>query len=119
AEMKRFSNVNTSVLKQHYEKKVQDLEQEKKALQGTKYAHFLIPDREIEELRYKLASISSTSDDGAQKLEVEYLQKLNVLEALKKQDAQSQLLRQKQKSDEAAKRLQDEIHRIKTQKAIL
>ena len=39
-----------------------------------------------------------------------------VAELKKKQDAQVQLLRQKQKSDEAAKRLQDEIHRIKTQK---
>lgn len=33
AEMKRFGNVDTSVLKQHYEKKVQDLEIEKRALQ--------------------------------------------------------------------------------------
>lgn len=32
AEMKRFASVDTSVLKQHYEKKVQDLEQEKKSL---------------------------------------------------------------------------------------
>lgn len=31
--MKRFSNVDTSVLKHHYEKKVQDLEQEKRILQ--------------------------------------------------------------------------------------
>lgn len=33
AEMKRFTNVDTSVLKHHYEKKVQDLEQEKRVLQ--------------------------------------------------------------------------------------
>jgi hypothetical protein len=32
AEMKRFASGDTSVLKQHYEKKVQDLEQEKKSL---------------------------------------------------------------------------------------
>ena len=31
--MKRFAGVDTSVLKQHYEKKVQDLEQEKRKLQ--------------------------------------------------------------------------------------
>jgi hypothetical protein len=31
--MKRFTSVDTSVLKQHYEKKVHDLEQEKKVLQ--------------------------------------------------------------------------------------
>lgn len=39
-----------------------------------------------------------------------------VTELKKKQDAQAQLLRQKQKSDEASKRLQDEIQRIKTHK---
>ncbi|KAH7524747.1 hypothetical protein FEM48_Zijuj06G0152200 [Ziziphus jujuba var. spinosa] len=113
AEMKRFTNVDTSVLKQHYEKKLQDLELEKRALQ-----------KEIDELRQNLANISSTSDDGAQKLKEDYLQKLNVLEAQvselkKKQDAQAQLLRQKQKSDEASRRLQDEIQRIKSQKVQL
>ncbi|KDP41481.1 hypothetical protein JCGZ_15888 [Jatropha curcas] len=113
AEMKRFTGVDTSVLKQHYEKKVHELEQEKRALQ-----------KEIEELRYNLANISSTSDDGAQKLKEDYLQKLTLLESQvaelkKKQDAQAQLLRQKQKSDEAAKRLHEEIHRIKTQKVSL
>ncbi|KAI6687884.1 hypothetical protein NL676_024712 [Syzygium grande] len=113
AEMKRFANVDTSVLKQHYERKLLDMEQEKKSLQ-----------KEIEELRCNLANISSTSGDNAQRLKEEYLQKLNVLEAQvlelkKKQDAQAQLLRQKQKSDEAAKRLQDEIQRIKSQKVQL
>lgn len=44
---------------------------------------------------------------------------LQVAELKKKQDAQAQLLRQKQKSDEAAKRLQDEIQRIKSQKVLL
>lgn len=44
---------------------------------------------------------------------------LQVAVLKKKQDAQSQLLRQKQKSDDAAKRLQDEIHRIKTQKVLI
>ncbi|KAG9440701.1 hypothetical protein H6P81_020866 [Aristolochia fimbriata] len=113
AEMKNFSKADTSVLKQHYEKKLLELEQEKKALQ-----------KEIEELRFNLANISSSSDDGAQKLKEEYLQKLNALESQvselkRKQDAQSQLLRQKQKSDEASKRLQDEIQRIKSQKVQL
>ncbi|CAA0809135.1 P-loop containing nucleoside triphosphate hydrolases superfamily protein, partial [Striga hermonthica] len=110
AEMKQFVVSDTSILKQHYEKKVQDLELVKGALQ-----------KEIEELRRNLANISSNSDDSAHKLKEEYLQKLNVLEKQvaelkKKQDAQAQLLRQKQKSDEAARRLQDEIHRIKTHK---
>ncbi|KAK1406714.1 hypothetical protein QVD17_38322 [Tagetes erecta] len=113
AEMKRFASGDTSVLKQHYEKKVQELEQEKRSLQ-----------KEIEQLRCNLANISSSSDDSTQKLKETYLQKLNFLESQvadlkKKQDAQAQLLRQKQKGDEAAKRLQDEIHRIKTQKVQL
>ncbi|KAK9930271.1 hypothetical protein M0R45_027313 [Rubus argutus] len=112
AEMKRFTSSDTSVVKL-YEKKVQELEHEKKALQ-----------REIEELKHNLSNISSTSGDGAQKLKEDYLHKLNVLEGQvselkKKQDAQAQLLRQKQKSDEAARRLQDEIQRIKTQKVQL
>ncbi|CAN4092354.1 unnamed protein product [Withania somnifera] len=111
--MKRFTGVDTSVLKQHYEKKVHELEQEKKALQ-----------KEIESLQRNLSNISSNSDESAQKLKEDYLQKLNLLESQvavlkKKQDAQSQLLRQKQKSDDAAKRLQDEIQRIKTQKVQL
>ncbi|KAH0681406.1 kinesin-like protein BC2 [Solanum tuberosum] len=113
AEMKRFATVDTSVLKQHYEKKVHELELEKKSLQ-----------KEIESLHRNLSNISSNSDESAQKLKEDYLQKLNLLESQvavlkKKQDAQSQLLRQKQKSDDAAKRLQDEIHRIKTQKVQL
>ncbi|KAL9229220.1 hypothetical protein vseg_004708 [Gypsophila vaccaria] len=113
AEMKRFAGGENTVIKQHYEKKVLELELEKKTLQ-----------KEIEELRNKLGNISSVSDDGAQKLKEDYLQKLTVLEsqvsALKrKQEAQAQLLRQKQKSDEAAKRLQDEIQRIKSQKVQL
>ncbi|CAI0417547.1 unnamed protein product [Linum tenue] len=113
AEMKRFTSGDPSVLKQHYEKKVHELEQEKRALQ-----------KEISELRNNLDSISSNSDDGTQKLKEAYLQKLTILEAQvsqlkKKQDAQAQLLRQKQKSDEAARKLQEEIHRIKTQKVQL
>ncbi|GMI77262.1 hypothetical protein like AT5G60930 [Hibiscus trionum] len=113
AEMRRFTSSGTSVLKHLYEKKVNELEHEKRALQ-----------KEIEELRHNLGNISSPSDIGAQKLKEEYLHKLNVLESQvaelkKKQDAHAQLLRQKQKSDEAAKRLQDEIQRIKSQKVQL
>ena len=39
-----------------------------------------------------------------------------ILDLKKKQENQVQLLKQKQKSDEAAKRLQDEIQSIKAQK---
>jgi len=35
--MKRFTSVDTSVLKQHYDKKVQDLEQEKRLFQVSAY----------------------------------------------------------------------------------
>ncbi|CAN1825910.1 Kinesin-like protein KIN-4C [Linum perenne] len=113
AEMKRFTCDDTSVIKQHYEKKVHDLEQEKRKLQ-----------KEIAELKGNISNISSTSDDGTKRLKEEYLQKLTILEAQvstlkKKQEAQAQQLRQKQKSDEAARKLQEEIHRIKTQKVQL
>uniref|UniRef100_A0A0E0CRD1 Kinesin motor domain-containing protein n=1 Tax=Oryza meridionalis TaxID=40149 RepID=A0A0E0CRD1_9ORYZ len=113
AEMKEFAKSDTSVLKQHYEKKLNEMEQEKKALQ-----------KEIEELRHALTNITSCTDESAQKLKDNYLQKLNTLESQvselkKKQEAQQQLIRQKQRSDEAAKRLQEDIHRIKSQKVQL
>lgn len=96
--MKRFTSVDTTVLKQHYEKKVHELEQEKKKLQvgACAYALYLCFiylgtisndlifvvkwQKEIDELRHNLSNISSNSGDGAQKLKEEYLQKLNVLE---------------------------------------
>ncbi|KAL6912146.1 hypothetical protein ACP4OV_000951 [Aristida adscensionis] len=113
AEMKQFAKSDTSILKQHYEKKLHELEQEKKDLQ-----------QEIENLRHALNNISSCTDEGAQKLKENYQQKLNTLESKisdlkKKQQTQHQLLQQKQKTDEAAKRLQDDIQRIKSQKVQL
>ncbi|KAJ3700594.1 hypothetical protein LUZ61_004299 [Rhynchospora tenuis] len=113
AEMKQFARGDTAVLKQHYEKKLMEMEQEKKAFQ-----------KEIEDLRCKLSNICSLPDESAKKLKEDYLHKLNTLEAQvselkKKQEAQAQLLRQKQKSDEAARRLQDEIQRIKSHKVQL
>ncbi|XP_027927136.1 kinesin-like protein KIN-4C [Vigna unguiculata] len=113
AEMKLYSNADALVLRHHYEKKLLEMEQEKKVLQ-----------KEIEELKCNLADISSTSDDGSQMLKQDYLQKLNALEAQvselkRKQEAQAQLLKQKQKTEEFAKGLQDEIHRIKAQKVNL
>jgi hypothetical protein len=41
---------------------------------------------------------------------------LQILDLKKKQENQVQLLKEKQKSDEAAKKLQEEIHFIKAQK---
>jgi len=45
-----------------------------------------------------------------------YKYKKQILDLKKKQESQVQLLKQKQKSDEAAKRLQEEIQFIKAQK---
>lgn len=42
-----------------------------------------------------------------------------ILDLKMKQDGQLNLLKQKQRSDEAAKRLKDEIHSIKAQKVSL
>lgn len=74
-EMKLFGKVDTAVLKQHFGKKLFELEEEKKAVQ-------------ISDLK-------------------------------RKQESQVQLIKQKQRSDEAAKRLQEEIQSIKAQKVQL
>lgn len=95
--MKRFSKADTSVLKQHYEKKIWELEHEKKVLQVllsfflfcwsgfrkscTNFIYFVCLQKEIEDLRSNIVNISSASGDGAQKLKEEYLQKLNILES--------------------------------------
>lgn len=44
--------------------------------------------------------------------------KCQISDLKKKQESQVQLLKQKQRSDEAAKRLQDEIQSIKAQKVV-
>ena len=93
AEMKQFAKSDTSVLKQHYEKKLNELEQEKKALQVLlayfTYIMLFFTDtlvtlsclqKEIENLRHALTNIPST-DESAQKLKENYLQKLNALES--------------------------------------
>ncbi|CAK9197574.1 unnamed protein product [Sphagnum troendelagicum] len=113
AEMKSFAKPETVVLKQHFERKLLELEEEKKSLQG-----------ERDSLMAELESLATTTDENAQKLQETYKNKLKQLEAQiadlkKKQENQSQLLRQKQRSDEAAKRLQEEIQRIKTHKVQL
>ncbi|KAM5575401.1 kinesin-like protein KIN-4C [Rosa sericea] len=94
------------------EKRVRELEIENKAFQ-----------KEVEELRYKLANVSSTSsvDNSAQKLRENYLQKLTFLEdqvtvLTRKLDAQSQLSTQRRRGDESAKPFQFEMQRLKAQK---
>nr|XP_011464668.1 PREDICTED: chromosome-associated kinesin KIF4 [Fragaria vesca subsp. vesca] len=94
------------------EKRVRELEIQNQAFQ-----------KEVEELRCKLANASSTSgvDNSAQKLRENYLQKLTFLEdqvavLTRKLDAQSQLSTQRRRGDESAKPFQFEIQRLKAQK---
>ncbi|KAG8632651.1 kinesin-like protein KIN-4A isoform X2 [Manihot esculenta] len=113
SEMKLFGGVDTVVLKQHFGKKIMELEDEKKAVQ-----------QERDRLLAEIENLSASSDGQTQKLQDIHAQKLKALEAQildlkKKQENQVQLLKQKQKSDEAAKRLQDEIQSIKAQKVQL
>ncbi|OMP03899.1 hypothetical protein COLO4_10130 [Corchorus olitorius] len=112
SEMKLFGG-DTVALKHHFGKKIQELEDEKRAVQ-----------QERDRLLAEIENLSHGSDGQTQKLQDVHGQKLKSLEAQimdlkKKQENQVQLLKQKQKSDEAAKRLQDEIQFIKAQKVQL
>jgi chromosome segregation ATPase len=108
--MKMYGS-DTVALKQHFGKKLLELEEEKRAVQ--------------QERDRLLAEVESLNADGqTHKLRDAQLQKLKTLEAQildlkKKQENQVQLLKEKQKSDEAAKKLQEEIHSIKAQKVQL
>ncbi|KAF3486495.1 hypothetical protein F2Q69_00055966 [Brassica cretica] len=110
SEMKLFDD--PAALKQHFGKKIAEVEDEKRSVQ--------------EERNRLLAEIENlaSSDGQAQKLQDVHAQNLKSLEAQiqdlkKKQESQVQLLKQKQKSDDAAKRLQDEFQSIKAQKVQL
>ncbi|XXG56208.1 hypothetical protein AAC387_Pa03g3688 [Persea americana] len=113
SEMKMFGEFDTVALKQHFGKKLMELEDEKRIVQ-----------QERDRLLAEVESLAATSDGQTQKMQDIHLQKLKTLEAQildlkKKQESQVQLLKQKQRSDEAAKRLQDEIQSIKAQKVQL
>ncbi|KAK4434404.1 Kinesin-like protein KIN-4A [Sesamum alatum] len=113
SQMKLFGGYDTTALKQHFGKKLMELEEEKRAVQC-----------ERDRLLAEVENLSANSDGQAQKLQDMHAQKLKSLEAQiqelkKKQENQVQLLKQKQKSDEAAKKLQDEIQCIKAQKVQL
>ncbi|GMI91133.1 FRAGILE FIBER 1 [Hibiscus trionum] len=112
SEMKLFGG-DTVALKHHFGKKIQELEDEKRDVQ-----------QERDRLLAEIENLSAGSDGQKQKVQDIHAQKLKSLEAQilelkKKQENQVQLLKQKQKSDEAAKRLQDEIQFIKAQKVQL
>ncbi|KAJ0085899.1 hypothetical protein Patl1_08905 [Pistacia atlantica] len=113
SEMKLFGGIDTVALKQHFGKKIAELEDEKWTVQ-----------QERDRLLAEVENRAATSDGQTQKLQDVHAHKLKSLEAQildlkKKQENQVQLLKQKQKSDEAAKRLQDEIQSIKAQKVQL
>ncbi|TKY57847.1 Kinesin protein FRA1 [Spatholobus suberectus] len=113
SEMKLFGISDAEALKQHFGRKIMELEDEKRAVQ-----------RERDRLLAEVENLAANSDGQTQKSEDIHAQKLKTLEAQildlkKKQESQVQLLKQKQKSDEATKRLQDEIQSIKAQKVQL
>ncbi|KAF5736176.1 putative Chromosome-associated kinesin KLP1 [Tripterygium wilfordii] len=113
SEMKLFGVVDTEALKKHFGKKIMELEEEKRLVQ-----------QERDRLLAKVENLAANSHGRTQKMQDPHTQKLKVLEAQildlkKKQEGQVETLKQKQRSDEAAKRLQDEIQYIKAQKVQL
>ncbi|XLU24333.1 hypothetical protein S245_060399, partial [Arachis hypogaea] len=88
--MKRIG-IDTEALKEHFGKKIMELEQEKRKLQKSQDVH-------------------------GQKLKALEAQ---ILDLKKKQENQVQLLKQKEKSEETIKKLQAEIQYIKAQKALV
>lgn len=113
SEMKLFGGVDTEVLKQQFRKKILELEEEKRTVQ-----------QERDQLLVEIENLAANSDGQAQKTQDIHSQKLKALEAQildlkKKQESHFELLKQKQRSDEAANRLQAEIQYIKAQKVQL
>ncbi|KAD0046733.1 hypothetical protein E3N88_44876 [Mikania micrantha] len=110
SEMRLFEGCDTMTLKQHFGKKLTELEEEKQAVQI-----------ERDRLLTEVENLSASSDCQTQKLQELHSYKLKSLESQVREETrnQVQLSRQKQKSDEAAKRLQDEIQFIKAQKVQL
>ncbi|XP_015884329.3 kinesin-like protein KIN-4A isoform X2 [Ziziphus jujuba] len=110
SEMKLFGGFDTVALKQHFGKKIMELEDEKRVVQ-----------QERDRLLTEVENLAASSDGKLQDIHTQKLKTLEaqILDLKKKQENQVQLLKQKQKSDEAAKRLQDEIQSIKAQKVQL
>ncbi|GLT50118.1 hypothetical protein SLA2020_236260 [Shorea laevis] len=113
SEIKLIGGADTEALKQHFGKKILELEEEKRIVQQER-------DRLLEELE----NLAANSDGQTLKMKEANAQKLKALEAQisdlkKKQESHIELLKQKQRSDEAAKRLQAEIQYIKAQKVQL
>ncbi|XLR68865.1 hypothetical protein HN51_015946, partial [Arachis hypogaea] len=105
--------IDTEALKEHFGKKVMELEEEKKIVQ-----------QESDPLLHEVKNLSVNIDGLAQKSQDVRGQKMKALEAQildlkKKQENQVQLLKQKEKSKETAKKLQAEIQYIKAQKELV
>ncbi|KAK9012140.1 hypothetical protein V6N11_040209 [Hibiscus sabdariffa] len=113
SEMELVGGADTEALKQHFQKKITELEEEKRIVQ-----------QERDRLLAAVENRAANSDSKMQKAQEINVQKLKALEAQisdlkKKQENQVELLKQKQRSEEAAKRLQAEIQYIKGQKVQL
>uniref|UniRef100_A0A1J3JNI7 Kinesin-like protein n=1 Tax=Noccaea caerulescens TaxID=107243 RepID=A0A1J3JNI7_NOCCA len=112
SEMK-VCGVGTETIRQHFEKKMMELEKEKRTVQV---------ERDL--LLAEVEKLAASSDRQAQVARDNHAQKLKSLETqisdLKmKQENQVEASKQKQKSEDAAKRLQAEIQCIKAQKVQL
>ncbi|KAM1262159.1 hypothetical protein ACFX13_028023 [Malus domestica] len=113
SEMRLFGGIDIAVLKQHFGQKIMEIEEEKRIAQ-----------KERDGLLAEVESLASNLDGQGKKMQDVHAQKLKsletqILDLKKKQENQVQLLKEKQKSDEAAKRLQAEIQYIKSQKVQL
>ncbi|KAI9089302.1 hypothetical protein K1719_029581 [Acacia pycnantha] len=113
SEMKLIGGIDVETLSQHFGRKIMELEEEKRKVQ-----------KERDHLLAEVENRAANSEGQAHKNQDIRAQKLKSLEAQildlkKKQENQVQLLKQKDKSEEAAKRLQAEIQYIKTQKVQL
>ncbi|XP_028764119.1 kinesin-like protein KIN-4A isoform X2 [Neltuma alba] len=113
SEMKLIGGIEVETLRQHFGRKIMELEEEKRQVQ-----------KERDHLLAEVENRATNSDGQAHKNQDIRAQRLKSLESQildlkKKQESQVQLLKQKEKSEEAAKRLQAEIQYIKAQKVQL
>ncbi|KAI4314987.1 hypothetical protein L6164_027841 [Bauhinia variegata] len=113
SEMKLIGGVDAESLKQHFGKKIMELEEEKRKAQ-----------QERDRLLAEIENLAANSDGLAHKTQDIHAQKLKALETQiidlkKKQENQVLLLKQKEKSEAAARKLQAEIQYIKSQKVQL
>ncbi|KAI5057754.1 hypothetical protein GOP47_0027769 [Adiantum capillus-veneris] len=113
AEMTLMVKVENTELKQQFEKKLMEHEEEKRTLQ-----------MERDKLLREVKNLSCVSDEQTQKMQVAYSDKLKDLESqlaeLKQnQDNQTLFFKQKIHNDDAEKHLLEEIQRIKSQKVQL